>query len=258
MANVTLSPIACDILGRSTCRGNLLYLPPERLDRKTYDAVNKALMAAGGKWSTKAQAHIFDGDPRPKLGLMLKTGVAVDEKKKYQAFFTPPVLAAKVAGMADVDGRTVLEPSAGRGSLADACLAAGAERVECVELNPDSAAKLRVKGYPTVEGDFLALTPKSYTRIVMNPPFAKDQDVNHVAHALRFLVTGGVLVAIMLANTSRLRFAALVSGLDYDIEEVPAGAFQESGTPIATIILRVRSSDNSAPSRAATGDVWKW
>lgn len=245
MANVTLSPIVSEILGRATITENRLVLPPERLDRKTYEAVNKALVAAGGKWSTKAQAHVFGGDPRPKLGLMLETGVAIDEKKKYQAFFTPADLAAQVADMADVEGHTVLEPSAGHGSIADACLAAGAECVECIELNPESAAKLRMKEYPTTEGDFLSLAPKQYTRIVMNPPFTKDQDVKHVAHALCFLAPGGVLVAIMLANTARPRFAALVEGLDHDIEDVPAGAFKESGTLIATIILRVRSANNA-------------
>lgn len=245
MANVTLSPIVAEILGRATINDNHLALPPERLDRKTYEAVNKALVAAGGKWNTKAQAHVFDGDPRPKLGLMLETGVAVDEKKKYQAFFTPADLAAQVVDMADVEGHIILEPSAGDGSLADACLAAGAKRVECVELNPESATKLREKEYPTTESDFLTLTPKPYSRIVMNPPFTKNQDVKHVAHALRFLAPGGVLVAIMLANTSRSRFAALVEGLDHDIEEVSAGAFKESGTPIATIILRVRSANET-------------
>ncbi len=242
MANVILSPVVSEILGRSIILDNSLALPPERLDRPTYEAVNKAIVAAGGKWNRKTQSHVFDGDPRSKLGLMLETGVAIDEKKKYQAFFTPSDLATEVADMAEVEGHTVLEPSAGDGSLADACLAAGAKRVECVEMNPDSAAKLRIKEYPTIEGDFLGLAPNLYTRIVMNPPFTKNQDLKHVAHALRFLAPGGILVAIMLANTSRPKFVALVEELDHDIIEVPAGAFKESGTSIATIILRVRST----------------
>lgn len=51
---------------------------------------------AGGRWNRSAQAHVFAGDPRPKLGLMLETGVAVDEQKKFQAFYTPPELAGPV------------------------------------------------------------------------------------------------------------------------------------------------------------------
>ncbi len=241
MANVNISPVVAGILERSTITENRLVLPPTQLDRSTYEAVNKALVLAGGKWNTKARAHVFDGDPRAKLGLMLETGVVIDEKKKFQAFFTAAALAAQVVSMCDVEGYTVLEPSAGHGALADACLAAGAKRVECVELNPESAAKLRVKEYPTTEGDFLSLSPRPYSRIVMNPPFTKNQDVKHVAHALRFLARDGVLVAIMSSATQRANFINLVSGLVHDIEEVPAGAFKESGTPIATIILRVRS-----------------
>lgn len=48
--------------------GNKLFLP-DTLDRKLYQAVNKALESAGGRWNKKAQAHLFKGDPRPFLGL---------------------------------------------------------------------------------------------------------------------------------------------------------------------------------------------
>lgn len=244
MANITLTDEVAEILSRSTITGNKLVLPPGRLDRKTYEAVNKAIVIAGGKWNTGAQAHIFNGDPRAKLGLILETGVVVDEKKKYQSFFTPPGLAARVAALASVQDKIVLEPSAGHGALADACLTSGATRVECVELNPESCSKLREKEYPTWEGDFLALPPKPYQRIVMNPPFTKNQDVKHVAHAVKFLAPGGVLVAIMSPNTARPQFKTLVGGRAHYIEEVDPGAFKESGTPIATIILRIHSENN--------------
>lgn len=255
MANITLTDDVADILSRSRITGNNLYLPPERLEPKRYQAVNKAIVAAGGKWKGgKISAHVFENDPREKLGLMLETGVAVDEKKKYQAFFTPPDLAAQVAEMADVEGQTVLEPSAGYGSLADACLAAGADRVECVELHPENAAKLRVKEYQTTEGDFLAQSPKPYSRIVMNPPFTKDQDIKHVSHALRFLAPGGVLVAIMADSPNRPKFAAMLKGYRYEIEAVPAGAFKASGTSVRTMIVRVYSA-NATSSQPAAGGV---
>ena len=80
----------------------------------------------------------------------------------------------------------------------------------------------------------------------MNPPFTKNQDVKHVAHALKFLADGGVLTSIMGSNTTRKQFTDLIAGREYEITDVPAGAFKESGTSIATIILRI-----DLPKRAA-------
>ncbi len=239
MANLILSDDVADILGRSTIRGNLLVLPAGQLERKTYEAVNKALVAAGGKWQRGVQGHVFDGDPRRKLGLMLETGVAVDERQAFQAFFTPAALADELVQLGEVEGQTVLEPSAGHGALADACRLQGAASIECVELNPEAAARLSAKKYPVTIGDFLAQPPQPrFARVVMNPPFTKGQDLKHVQHALGFLKPGGLLVSIMSANTSRPKFQALLESLaDYDVIQVPAGAFKEAGTAVATIML---------------------
>ena len=37
----------------------------------------------------------------------------------------------------------------------------------------------------------------TFDRIVMNPPFSRDQDARHVNHAFSFLKPGGKLVAIV-------------------------------------------------------------
>jgi len=242
MANQILTPEVAAVIGRAKITGNQLVLPGDRLERKLYESVNKALVNAGGKWNTKAQAHIFDGDPRQKLGLMLETGVAVDEKKKWQAFYTPPELAEEIAAMADVKGHLVLEPSAGDGALADACMKAGAFQIRCIEMNPEAVAKLEDKGYsPPCNADFLTQKPASpYKRIVMNPPFTKNQDIKHIAHALTWLDVDGLLVAVMLGNTERPKLKEMLNGHDWKIRDVPAGAFKESGTNIKTAILTVR------------------
>ena len=122
MPHVKLTPEVADILGRSTIEGNLLKLPTERLDPKLYAQVNKALVTAGGKWKGgKVQAHVFPGDARAALGMALETGVVVDQKKVRQAFYTPQEIADEVALIAEVGGMRVLEPSAGDGSLVEAC-----------------------------------------------------------------------------------------------------------------------------------------
>lgn len=242
MADAILSDEVRAVLARATTDGNVLYLPEGQLDRKLYEAVNKALTNAGGKWKTRV-GHVFSTDAAPKLAAMLEAGKSVDEKKRDQAFFTPPELAAHVVSLADVRGRGVLEPSAGRGALVDACMAAGALAVNCVEINEESATALRQK-YPStvVLGDFLAIESPSkppYERVVMNPPFTRNQDIAHVRHALRWLKPGGILVAIMLNNQTRKGFVELVAEYDPEIEEIERGAFKESGTDVPTVIVKI-------------------
>lgn len=63
-----------------------------------------------------------------------------------------------------------------------------------------------MKGFgPTHRTDFLTITPdkwgRQYDAIVMNPPFERLQDIDHVRHAFRFLKPGGRLVAIMSAGS---------------------------------------------------------
>lgn len=245
MANANLSDEVADILRRSTINGNVLTLPAGQLDRKLYEAVNKALANAGGKWK-RGVGHVFAGDPSEKLAAMLGTGVSVDEKKRDQSFFTPMAVAVDVAEIADVSKRYVLEPSAGCGALADACMDAGAIAVSCFEINGEYAATLRAKHYNVIEGDFLEFLPAKgarYLRICMNPPFTRGQDLAHVNHALKWLAPGGILVAIMMDSQRRKGFEELVAKYKPQIIEVERGAFKESGTMIPTIIVKIRKGN---------------
>lgn len=246
MANIQIDDEVMTILKRSTIDETSLKLPPGLLPRPLYDRVNKALVFAGGKWNRSTQSHVFTDDPRKKLGIMIETGVAIDEKKLFQAFWTPPALAAEVVQMANVHSQRVLEPSAGRGALVEACAKAGAVRVDCIDLNPANVEYLIAEGLRTVKfGDFLMMKPpkEKYLRIVMNPPFTRGQDFKHFMHALTWLEPGGILVAIISAGlaTSKIEQAMEPCGYSYGLtrREVPAGAFKESGTDIRTSIIRV-------------------
>lgn len=242
MADTKLSTEVRDVLQRVTINGNVVILPPGQLDRDLYAKVNKALTNAGGKWKTRV-GHVFPTDPAPKLAAMLGTGVSVDEKKRDQAFFTPSELAAHVASIADVRGCDVLDPEAGRGALLNACLAAGAARVYAVELNKEYAQDIEGAAGVYSGYDFLQLTElwggRLFNRIVMNPPFMKNQDIAHVKHALRFLAPNGILTAIMLNNQTRKGFVDLNVEYEPEIEEIERGAFKESGTDVATIIVTI-------------------
>ncbi len=243
MADYTIPDEVSSVLRASTFNGNVLILPPGQLDRPLYEAVNKAIAFAGGKWK-RGVGHVFSSDPRPKLGLILETGIAVDEKKKFQAFYTPTGLAEQLIEMACLEsGSRVLEPSAGAGSLLRA-MGNQCNKV-AVEINEElipQLIKLGLSGLKIHCADFMQCNGDLglFDRVVMNPPFTKNQDVKHVSHALKFLKPGGILVAIMADNQTRKGFVELIDGRDYEISLIEAGAFSESGTNVRTLILKIR------------------
>ena len=91
-----------DVLARSTITATSVKLPSGQLERKLYEAVNKALEGAGGRWDRKSKAHLFDRDPREVLGLAVETGKAVNLRTKLQAFYTPPELAEKMVAASGI------------------------------------------------------------------------------------------------------------------------------------------------------------
>lgn len=231
------------VLRSSSITATTVKLPTGKLARPLYMKVNKVLETAGGKWSKSQKAHIFTDDPRSALGLAVEKGAILDRKKSTQAFYTPTEVAALVVALASVQGKTVLEPSAGHGSLADRCREGGASQVVCIEHDPQSCEVLIAKGFHVIEGDFLKQSSSLFDRVVMNPPFTAGQDIDHVAHAFDFLKPGGRLVAIMspawFTGTQKKQKAMqlFLAQYGYVAERLDAGAFKESGTGIATMVV---------------------
>jgi|SRR5579872_947937 len=237
------------VLRRSGIACNMLTLP-EQLDRALYVKVDKVLKAMGGKWNRGKKAHVFASDPRDVLGLAMETGSITDTAKKLQQFFTPEALAADVVERAHIlPGMRVLEPSAGSGSLVSEIeFWTDASNIHCVELDDKLVENLRARGYSVLQKDFLTVDPSPvYDRVVMNPPFAGDQDVRHVTHAIKFLKSGGILVAIMGAGMKSnewketREFRKLVEALGGTIEDLPEGSFKDSGTMVNTVLVTVKA-----------------
>jgi hypothetical protein len=181
----------------------------------------------------------------------------VTQARNFGLFESPAPVVSTVFDRlgAIAPGQTVLEPSAGRGRLADEARRLGGV-VQCVEVQHGLAAELRSKGHNVREADFLELSPSDlglFDIVVMNPPFDLGRDCDHVRHALGFLKPGGRLVAVMsaraeLSEGSRAAsFRALIDKMqpvdkygDDRWRDLPAGSFKESGTMVNTVTLRVR------------------
>ena len=159
-------------------------------------------------------------------------------------FATPSALRAELFELADVQpGHRFLEPQAGSGGIADDAKALGAI-VDCCEVWFALRDILKAKGHNLIGHDFLDTEIKPiYDRIVMNPPFEKLQDIAHIQKAFKCLKDGGLLVSIM-SNGPFFRRDSKCQAFREWFEEmngykldVPAGAFKESGTNVASIII---------------------
>lgn len=170
-------------------------------------------------------------------------------------FPTPKGLAAEVVELADIrSGNRVLEPSAGKGDLAEAVRAAapGAELVT-IELQYELAELLRDKGFRVVGQDFLTETPASlgtFDRIVANPPFEDGADIDHVRHMWTFLRSGGRIVSIMSEgpffrqDRKSQEFRSWLESVGGTSNKNPEGSFRSSDRPTGvatrTVILERR------------------
>jgi len=179
-------------------------------------------------------------------------------------FPTPPGIVELMISKADFpkqfpwgpDGKypaqvTCLEPSAGHGAILDALPA-------CIpgayEVNAQLRDILKLKGWPLLGSDFLAApVDVKFDRILMNPPFEKGKDIDHVLKAWNVLEPGGRIVAIMspgpFFHTTR-KAEAFRAWLDrapehYELDDLPEGWAKESGTMVCGKILVIHKSEET-------------
>lgn len=247
----TAAPLADDVLAvLSECvvsQDAALKLPPRQLDRKLYQAVQRVIEGIGGKWNRSRQGFVFaEGNPEPLLEAIIQTGTFLKVKPENFGFFpTPKALAEMVAELLAIEpGMQALEPSGGTGALANALASiTGHENVTVVELQEKNVGVLTELGFKVVQGDFLAFrADELFDRVLMNPPFARQADIDHVNHAWNMVKPGGRLVAIMAAsvrfrdNTKTRLFRDLVANYG-EIIDNPDGSFKESGTMVRTVTV---------------------
>jgi predicted RNA methylase len=178
--------------------------------------------------------------------------------KNIPGFFpTPPDVARSLIEFASIEsGHTVLEPSAGTGSLVDALLQehAGA-RISYCEVNCYLLDVLRLKYSGKSNVHFIArdfndldLTEckTRFDRIIMNPPFERSADMEHVLRAYEFLAADGLVAAIVSEgafcrqDTKAQVFRDFLRAHRADTITLPTDSFKSSGTRVNCRMLRVR------------------
>lgn len=248
-----------EVLDRAVIEGSRLTLSGPRLDPKLYARVDEVLRAIGGVWTSGAGAHLFAGGAEPALAELRRTGECVTGREEIQTsqfFPTPTAVVNELVRLAGVrPGMRVLEPSAGRGAIAEALFEAGCA-VDCVERDPGHAQALFSKQVAQALAvcDFLKVGPRPvYDRVVMNPPFTRGADIAHVTHALGFLKEDGLLVSVVSRavayQAGAAEFRALVAERGGQAVALPAKSFQASGTGVNTFVVVIPAArPTNAPS----------
>lgn len=241
------------ILAMCLIKENVVYLPQDQLDRKIYLEVNKHLEHLGGKWNRKAKGHVFDNDPADSFENMLLTGETTDFKKEFQFFETPAELAEKMIEMAEIKtGESVLEPSAGQGAILDCFPRDMLNIFSAMEINDINYKILKKNGYEIAkQGDFLKVvdplwfSTRGIDKIIMNPPFTKQQDIDHILHAHSLLNSGGTLVSVVSEspffreNKKSVAFREFLAVNNAEVIKLPEGTFKASGTMVRTRLIKI-------------------
>lgn len=233
--------------------GNVLHLPPISEGPLTnYSEVKTALTNAGAKY--KRNSFVFPSNVQPIID-RLTGGESVNIKQEFQFFATPAALAERMVDLAELhehDGAgfgSILEPSAGQGAIVKAIHnATGGTSVVCYELMDINREILKkIHALNVIGEDFLKADESSkYDRIIANPPFSKNQDIDHIRKMYAVLADGGVMVTISSTSWTfgsqkkQVQFREWLNEIGAYQEELPADTFKESGTNVKTMLLVIK------------------
>lgn len=224
--------------------GNVLYLPPmSDGPLENYQDVRKALLNAGAKY--KRNSFVFPSDAQPYID-RLTGGENVNLKKEFQFFETPVGVADWLVELAELGPYDeILEPSAGQGAIVKAIQRATHEgRVvygyELMDIN--KSVLKTIPGFNLLGSDFFECALK-YDKIIANPPFSKNQDIDHINHMYDRLRSGGRLVSVaskhwqISNNKKEIEFSEWINEVNADVYELDQGTFKESGTLVSSVIV---------------------
>ncbi len=118
---------------------------------------------------------------------------------------TPEAVILQMIEGYDIQGKTVLEPSAGKGNIVDVLLSHGANVIAC-ENNKDLQKILTTK-CKVIADDFLTVQAADISHvdfIIMNPPFSADED--HILHAWNIAPAGCKIITLCNLETVNLYY----------------------------------------------------
>lgn len=166
---------------------------------------------------------------------------------------TPKEVISFMLSPYEIGGKTLLEPSAGKGDIIDYAKLRGAN-VICCEIN-DDLAKIAGSKARLIAKDFLSVTSDMISHvdiIAMNPPFSADEQ--HIIHAFNIAPDGCTIVALCNWETlnnpfskTRKQLLATIENYGYceNIGDLFSGAERSTCIDIGLIRLSKPASGDS-------------
>ncbi len=175
----------------------------------------------------------------------------------HEEFYpTPPTIVSKMLSRISKDARDFLEPSAGKGDIADRIRQTNGyntgKKIDCIEISPELVSILLDKGHNVVGYEWLTYDGVCYyDAIIMNPPFSNGDD--HLLKAWDFLHHGEI-VCLLNAETIRNPYTAQRKRLSQIVathgdveflEDCFSKAERKTNVEIAMVYLKKISEDDS-------------
>lgn len=214
--------------------------------------------------------------PGADQGLSLKA--LRGEFKAKGVFYTPPELAAFLAGLLPEDPANVFDPTCGHGSL----LAQFPDETPKfgVDINPNAVAycTATLAGFNGIAGDVLTTPfPSSwpvFDAIIANPPFSIKWDPSDATAApwakaapcvpppskadwafillmLHHLADAGTCVTLAFPGVcyrgqreGRIREWAIRQGLIHHVIHIPGGTFEDTAIPTVALVIRKQPTEH--------------
>lgn len=237
-----------------------------KFDKKQYAALKAVVLKAGGEYSKNG----FDFSESAELVYdRIVGGEDYNLKKKFQFYATQPTEAKRLVELSEIKSTDdVCEPSAGDGAIVKAINEVyPSMKVSCYETMSQNRAVL--EGIDTVDligDDFLNPNGTGdvlFDKIIANPPFSNNQDLEHVRQMYSRLKQGGRLVSITSkhwvnsTNKKETAFREWLDSVGAQVLEIEEGAFKASGTNIGTQILVINKVESqvSTPAKAVVLDI---
>lgn len=199
LIKVTSKAVIADILDNAARARSY----PENWIWYNSDRMKKAGVMESNSAEVIAKLESYIQPPSPEQIRNKKIAEAERELlgTKIAGFFpTPnPVIDLMLERVAIEPGETILEPSAGKGDIADKVREQYPENeLHVIEVNSKLRGILQSKQHEVVGSDFLEDTIRGqYDCILMNPPFEQMADIDHIKRAFGMLNDGGRLVCLM-------------------------------------------------------------
>lgn len=236
------------ILQNSKWDGEILTLPQVQFDKKSYATVKAWIEESFGTWNSQKQGFTWKFDASRVVSILTQ-GKRCNLRQDFQFFATPDAVADLVASkFSSIDkSMTILEPSAGTGALINAVRRLCPEAtVDCYELMPENVQILKnIPGARILGEDFIKECHDKYQRIIANPPFSGNQDIQHVYKMFESLTINGEMSVITsqhwkIASDSKCKnFRKWLEEHNAQIQDIAAGEFKESGTGIQTSLIYI-------------------